>query len=384
MTAVSKIKLKRMVEGSIPTLDTGEPCWATDTGKLYIGNSGSNTLVGGNSFTTITPSSGDSVEADSGSDTLTLSGTGGITVTGTAATDTIVIDGSGITGYSDEQAQDAVGSIFVDSATIDFTYNDGTPSITGSVIQSGLDHGSIGGLTDDDHTQYIFLTPGSSSRNLIQPSGDFKGLIVKNNASQTANLFELQNSSGTALFLMAADGTVTSQSILPRTNGAYDLGSSSLKWNDIFVVSDGTIAFGDGSSTIGDGGFDGNLYFTCVNTLEFSSTNGPIRFNQKVIPSADSSHDLGAIGGFIDSKWNNAYFGGSIFLRTNTSKYRCGASNQASIGYDGTDLVINSQESGSGSINLSAQSASSITTETLSEYVTIKIGGVSKKIAIVA
>lgn len=36
--------------------------------------------------------------------------------------------------YTDEQAQDAVGTILVDSSTIDFTYNDATPSITGSVI----------------------------------------------------------------------------------------------------------------------------------------------------------------------------------------------------------------------------------------------------------
>jgi hypothetical protein len=33
-------------------------------------------------------------------------------------------------GYTDEQAQDAVGTILTDSASIDFTYNDATPSIT--------------------------------------------------------------------------------------------------------------------------------------------------------------------------------------------------------------------------------------------------------------
>jgi hypothetical protein len=56
--------------------------------------------------------------------------------------------------YTDERAQYAVGSILVDSASVDFTYNDGVPSVTATVIQSGLDHGSIGGLADDDHTQY--------------------------------------------------------------------------------------------------------------------------------------------------------------------------------------------------------------------------------------
>lgn len=39
-------------------------------------------------------------------------------------------------GYSDEQAQDAVGTILVDSSQIDFTYTDATPEIT-ATIKSG-------------------------------------------------------------------------------------------------------------------------------------------------------------------------------------------------------------------------------------------------------
>lgn len=40
--------------------------------------------------------------------------------------------------YTDEQAQDAIGTILTDSATIDFTYDDATPSITASVIASAV------------------------------------------------------------------------------------------------------------------------------------------------------------------------------------------------------------------------------------------------------
>lgn len=39
---------------------------------------------------------------------------------------------AGSASYTDEQAQDAIGTILADSDTIDFTYNDGTPSITAS------------------------------------------------------------------------------------------------------------------------------------------------------------------------------------------------------------------------------------------------------------
>lgn len=42
-------------------------------------------------------------------------------------------------GYTDEQAQDAVGNILVDSSEIDFTYNDGVPSITASIVAGSID-----------------------------------------------------------------------------------------------------------------------------------------------------------------------------------------------------------------------------------------------------
>jgi hypothetical protein len=50
-----------------------------------------------------------------------------------------LVGGSPVEGYSDEQAQDAVGSILTDSSEIDFTYNDTTPSITASIKAGSID-----------------------------------------------------------------------------------------------------------------------------------------------------------------------------------------------------------------------------------------------------
>lgn len=64
-----------------------------------------------------------------------------------------------VTQYTDEMAEDAVGGILTDSATIDFTYDDGANTITAIVIQSGITHSSLGGLTTSDagHTQFALL-----------------------------------------------------------------------------------------------------------------------------------------------------------------------------------------------------------------------------------
>jgi hypothetical protein len=57
-----------------------------------------------------------------------------------------------LTGYTDEQAQDAVGGILTDSATIDFTYDDDANTITAIVKASSIGNTHVGGAA-----------PGSSS-----------------------------------------------------------------------------------------------------------------------------------------------------------------------------------------------------------------------------
>lgn len=50
---------------------------------------------------------------------------------------------TGAGGYTDEAAQDAVGSILTDSAEIDLTYNDATPSITASIVAASIDESKL-------------------------------------------------------------------------------------------------------------------------------------------------------------------------------------------------------------------------------------------------
>lgn len=47
------------------------------------------------------------------------------------------------TQYTDELAQDAIGTILVDSAELDLTYNDATPSITASLVVGSIDESKL-------------------------------------------------------------------------------------------------------------------------------------------------------------------------------------------------------------------------------------------------
>lgn len=53
--------------------------------------------------------------------------------------------------FTEERAQDAVGNILVDSGRIDFTYNDGAPSITADLIAGSITNTylAVGAVTDD-------------------------------------------------------------------------------------------------------------------------------------------------------------------------------------------------------------------------------------------
>lgn len=78
-----------------------------------------------------------------GGGSLTLAEGAGITITttGDALDGIATISSTG--GYTDEQAQDAVGTILVDGAIIDFTYNDATPSITATVINNSIGNAQL-------------------------------------------------------------------------------------------------------------------------------------------------------------------------------------------------------------------------------------------------
>lgn len=56
--------------------------------------------------------------------------------------------------FTDERAQDAVGSILTDSASVDFTYNDAGNSITAAVLPAGVDHNALQNYVANEHIDH--------------------------------------------------------------------------------------------------------------------------------------------------------------------------------------------------------------------------------------
>lgn len=123
-------------------------------------------------------------------------------LTTAASSVSIAIPASQVTDFN-EAAQDAVGGILVDTATIDLVYNDGAPSITANVIPGGITHSTLAGLTTGDagHTQFALLagrsggqtlngdTAAAGNLALISTANATKGNVFLNLASDTLGVW---------------------------------------------------------------------------------------------------------------------------------------------------------------------------------------------------
>jgi hypothetical protein len=74
------------------------------------------------------------------------------------------------------------------------------------------------GIVADTHTQYMKLAGGST---ITTATSATKGLVIKGAASQTANLQEWQNSSGTILAYIDAAGNLQDQKVAVDSNSLF-------------------------------------------------------------------------------------------------------------------------------------------------------------------
>lgn len=103
----------------------------------------------------------------------------------TSATNTtIAIPASQVTDFN-EAAQDATGAMVTTTASVALAYNDGANTISATVVQSGVDHGSISGLADDDHAQYALLAGRSGGQSLTGGTAASNNLSLSSTSNGT-------------------------------------------------------------------------------------------------------------------------------------------------------------------------------------------------------
>lgn len=96
-------------------------------------------------------------------------------------------------GYSDEQAQDAVGGILTDSSEIDFTYNDATPSITASIVAGSIDETKLDTSTNASlDLADSSVQPGDNVSDLTNDAGYMEASIYDPN-TVASDVFDQDN-----------------------------------------------------------------------------------------------------------------------------------------------------------------------------------------------
>jgi hypothetical protein len=111
-----------------------------------------------------------------------------------ASNTSINITASQVSNFN-EAAQDAMGAAISDTATVNLSYDGVSNLLTADVLQAGLDHGSISGLSDDDHAQYALLAGRSGGQSLVGGSASANDLSLSSTSNATKGKIKLGASS---------------------------------------------------------------------------------------------------------------------------------------------------------------------------------------------
>lgn len=112
--------------------------------------------------------------------------------------------GGGGGGITIEQAQDAIGTILLDSSTIDFTYNDPAPSITAIVIDGSITYAKI----QDVSAASRVLGRGDSG------SGDTQELTLGNGLEMSGTTVRSTTNSTTQTLAFGASFTDKAETVV--------------------------------------------------------------------------------------------------------------------------------------------------------------------------
>lgn len=227
-----------------------------------------------------------------------VSGTVTIDYTGSVISSTDdVAEGATNLYFTNERAQDAVGTILTDSATVNFSYDDTLNLITAETIaagiiaqiNSGLDHGTLAGLGDDDHTQYV-KKAGDTMTGALEIGRSSAGMSL--NFTGSYSITEGSNTFYSGMFRGSADTNLVF-TIIREAAGAALMGAgvNGDSFRRFLIQADGGLLWGPGNATR-----DTNLYREAADTL---ATDDDFKVYGSLMVQAGSATNDAAVGGIL-------------------------------------------------------------------------------------
>lgn len=273
----------------------------------------------------------------------------------TAITPTaIAIPSSQVTDFN-EAAQDAIGTILTDSASVDFTYDDAGNTITAAVLPAGVNHDALQNFVANEHIDHsavvltagvglsgggdltasrtidlenTAVTPGTYGSSSLYPviTVDAQGRItsastqtVPGGALSAKNATELTNSSNVTLT------TITDMSLTLAANTTYKIQGVFIHSSPV-TTTGLAISFGGGtvtpSSTIGYGQSASNQ--TATVRRNFVSHTTVSVFTASAVINQDQLTDfeivvvVGGTGGTFIPQFRSEVNDTTITLRANS------------------------------------------------------------------
>jgi hypothetical protein len=92
-----------------------------------------------------------------------------------------VAEGSSNLYFSDERAQDAVGTILVNTASVQLDYVDATPEISATVLPAGVNHDALQNFVANEHVDHSSVAIATSATSGLSGGGDItttRNLVV--------------------------------------------------------------------------------------------------------------------------------------------------------------------------------------------------------------
>jgi hypothetical protein len=127
-----------------------------------------------------------------------------------------ISEGSTNLYFTNERAQDAVGTILTDSSSVDFTYNDGANTITAVVLPAGVDHDALSNFVANEHVDHSTVQIATAANTSgLTGGGD---ITTTRNLSVDINGTTAETSADNADALLIYDNSATALRKMTRAN----------------------------------------------------------------------------------------------------------------------------------------------------------------------